>query len=156
MVSSVYQNRLEIYPSMAPNNWEWVHNANIHGGLWFPLTKCHCIIIFKVFAHYFAQIWQGAVISINPAIKSNYESGRKWWWLMGRGGKWDRRRAVNWSSRNFTVPGKGPYQGLLLVESAYKCYHNKIYLRLRILAPCLLYKQLECNLCFNLYGTIQG
>ena len=114
-----------------------VHNANIHGGLWFPLTKCHCIIIFKVFAHYFAQSWQGAVISINPAIKSNYESGRKWWRLMGRGGKWDRSRAVNWSSRNFTVPGKGPYQGLLLVESAYKCYHNKIYLRLRILAPCL-------------------
>ena len=109
VVSSVYQNRLEIYPSMAPNNCEWVHNANIHGGLWFPLTKCHCIIIFKVFAHYFAQIWQGAGISINPAIKSNYESGRKWWWLMGRGGKWDRSRAVNRTSRNFTVPGEGPY-----------------------------------------------
>ena len=80
-----------------------MHNANIHGGLWFPLTKCHCIIIFKIFAHYFAQSWQGAVIIINPAIKSNYESGRKWWWLMGRGGKWDRSRAANGTSRNFPL-----------------------------------------------------
>ena len=35
-----------------------------------------------------------------------------------------RTRAVNKPSRSFTLPGEGPYQGLLLIESAYWRFQN--------------------------------
>ena len=43
-----------------------------------------------------------------------------------------RSRVVNQLSRNFTVPGEGPYQGLLLVKSAYYSAFIRHYAKLTL------------------------